>query len=289
MCVCVWTDKKAWYPTRRVLPYLLLSCSTGGRQKNILGVTDRWLKRAGWEAGRKKGREARPRDEESFMNKQKREAGWIYGRRRRLHPVFPEQLRGPRRRHTGWLPPDWGDKGEIGARALCPITPTRKALNCHAVFSSSQLSFRQSPGRSSSISLGRGDYLGNVVHPTTRLRDLLTWRPEITARSQRIESVRGITAVGAAKGERLACSPPTKANRARSPAGSPDLRKWESCRTIPLVGGGVFFVGDLPSSETDLLTNSQCYTRTEDLPRRRYRGENPRPSDYMSAALPLSY
>ncbi|KAJ8872753.1 hypothetical protein PR048_026369 [Dryococelus australis] len=37
--------------------------------------------------------------------------------------------------------------------------------------------------------------------------------------------------------ERLACSPPTKANRTRSPAGSPDFRKWESCQTMPLVGG----------------------------------------------------
>ncbi|KAJ8897487.1 hypothetical protein PR048_002834 [Dryococelus australis] len=37
--------------------------------------------------------------------------------------------------------------------------------------------------------------------------------------------------------ERLARSPPTKANWAQSPAGSPDFRKWESCRTIPLAGG----------------------------------------------------
>ncbi|KAJ8873618.1 hypothetical protein PR048_024436 [Dryococelus australis] len=37
--------------------------------------------------------------------------------------------------------------------------------------------------------------------------------------------------------ERLARSPPTKANRAQSPAGSPDFRVWESCRTTPLVGG----------------------------------------------------
>ncbi|KAJ8881450.1 hypothetical protein PR048_017931 [Dryococelus australis] len=37
--------------------------------------------------------------------------------------------------------------------------------------------------------------------------------------------------------ELLALSPPTKANRAQSQAGSPDFRKWESCRTMPLVGG----------------------------------------------------
>ncbi|KAJ8866033.1 hypothetical protein PR048_033557 [Dryococelus australis] len=36
---------------------------------------------------------------------------------------------------------------------------------------------------------------------------------------------------------RLTRSPPTNANRVQSPAGSPDSRKWESCRTIPLVGG----------------------------------------------------
>ncbi|KAJ8880205.1 hypothetical protein PR048_016671 [Dryococelus australis] len=37
--------------------------------------------------------------------------------------------------------------------------------------------------------------------------------------------------------EWLACSPPTKTNRVQSPAGQlPDFRKWESCRTMPLVG-----------------------------------------------------
>ncbi|KAJ8867710.1 hypothetical protein PR048_031513 [Dryococelus australis] len=44
---------------------------------------------------------------------------------------------------------------------------------------------------------------------------------------------------GAAVVERLARSPPTKANRVQSPAGSPDFRKWESCRTMP-------FLPDLP-------------------------------------------
>ncbi|KAJ8881490.1 hypothetical protein PR048_017971 [Dryococelus australis] len=36
---------------------------------------------------------------------------------------------------------------------------------------------------------------------------------------------------------RLARSPPIKANRVQSPVGSPDFRKWKSCRTMPLVGG----------------------------------------------------
>ncbi|KAJ8883321.1 hypothetical protein PR048_015164 [Dryococelus australis] len=43
------------------------------------------------------------------------------------------------------------------------------------------------------------------------------------------------------------------------------------------------------SSETDLLTNSQRYKRTENLQRRRHRDTNPRPSDYKSASLPLIY
>ncbi|KAJ8871265.1 hypothetical protein PR048_027573 [Dryococelus australis] len=42
---------------------------------------------------------------------------------------------------------------------------------------------------------------------------------------------------GAAVAERLACSPPTKAKWVQSRAGSPDFRMWESCRTMPLVGG----------------------------------------------------
>ncbi|KAJ8876123.1 hypothetical protein PR048_024032 [Dryococelus australis] len=42
---------------------------------------------------------------------------------------------------------------------------------------------------------------------------------------------------GAAVAERLARSPPTIANRVQSPAGLPDFRTWESCRTMPLVGG----------------------------------------------------
>ncbi|KAJ8882356.1 hypothetical protein PR048_014158 [Dryococelus australis] len=43
--------------------------------------------------------------------------------------------------------------------------------------------------------------------------------------------------LGAMAAERLARSPPTKVSRVQSPAGSPDFCKWESCRTMPLVGG----------------------------------------------------
>ncbi|KAJ8897567.1 hypothetical protein PR048_002916 [Dryococelus australis] len=44
--------------------------------------------------------------------------------------------------------------------------------------------------------------------------------------------------LGAEVAERLACSPPTKPNRAQSPAGSlPDFCTWESFPTMSLVGG----------------------------------------------------
>ncbi|KAJ8877356.1 hypothetical protein PR048_021810 [Dryococelus australis] len=41
---------------------------------------------------------------------------------------------------------------------------------------------------------------------------------------------------GATVAERLARSPPTKAIRVQSQAGSPDFRMWASCRAMPLVG-----------------------------------------------------
>ncbi|KAJ8893208.1 hypothetical protein PR048_005794 [Dryococelus australis] len=42
---------------------------------------------------------------------------------------------------------------------------------------------------------------------------------------------------GATVAEWLACSPPTKADRVQFPAGRSNFRMWESCRTMPLVGG----------------------------------------------------
>ncbi|KAJ8883279.1 hypothetical protein PR048_015122 [Dryococelus australis] len=47
--------------------------------------------------------------------------------------------------------------------------------------------------------------------------------------------------------------------------------------------------GEYFSSEAVLLTDSQRDKRTENLPCRRHRGANPRPSDYRSATLPLNY
>ncbi|KAJ8884407.1 hypothetical protein PR048_016264 [Dryococelus australis] len=46
-----------------------------------------------------------------------------------------------------------------------------------------------------------------------------------------------VTYLGATVDERLARSPPTKANRAQPSVGSPDLSKSESCRTMQVVGG----------------------------------------------------
>ncbi|KAJ8882687.1 hypothetical protein PR048_014499 [Dryococelus australis] len=45
-----------------------------------------------------------------------------------------------------------------------------------------------------------------------------------------------VTRCGATVAERLAYSPPTKAKRVHSPAGTPDFSMWESCRTMRLVG-----------------------------------------------------
>ncbi|KAJ8889291.1 hypothetical protein PR048_008789 [Dryococelus australis] len=59
------------------------------------------------------------------------------------------------------------------------------------------------------------------------LSTLIIWRNRITY------CKRGRVDLAA----RLARSPSTKAKRVQSPAGSPDFRKWESCRTMLLVGG----------------------------------------------------
>ncbi|KAJ8877817.1 hypothetical protein PR048_022275 [Dryococelus australis] len=57
--------------------------------------------------------------------------------------------------------------------------------------------------------------------------------------------------------ERLARSPLTKANLVQSPSGSPDFRKWESCRTMPLVGG---FSWGYPVSPTPSLRVHDVHT-----------------------------
>ncbi|KAJ8872590.1 hypothetical protein PR048_026196 [Dryococelus australis] len=51
------------------------------------------------------------------------------------------------------------------------------------------------------------------------------------------ERYNNLNNIEATVAERLARSPSTKANRVQSPAGSPDFRKWESYRTMPLTSG----------------------------------------------------
>ncbi|KAJ8890978.1 hypothetical protein PR048_010487 [Dryococelus australis] len=63
--------------------------------------------------------------------------------------------------------------------------------------------------------------------------------------------------------KRLHCSPSTKVNRVQSSAGSPDFRMWESCRTVPLIGG--FYRGSpvypAPSFGTHRLSRSRSNIR----------------------------
>ncbi|KAJ8894343.1 hypothetical protein PR048_006971 [Dryococelus australis] len=63
---------------------------------------------------------------------------------------------------------------------------------------------------------------------------------------------------GAAVAKRLACLPPTRAIRVQFPGRvTPDFRMWESCRTIPLVGG--FFSGN--SRFSPALSFRRCSMR----------------------------
>ncbi|KAJ8894733.1 hypothetical protein PR048_000040 [Dryococelus australis] len=88
-----------------------------------------------------------------------------------------------------------------------------------------------------------------------------------------------LTKQGARVAERLTRSPPTKANWVQSPAGSPDLRKWESCRTMPLVAefsrGSPF--SPAPSLQrrsiftSITLIGSQDLTSSRDCPRSQLR------------------
>ncbi|KAJ8896994.1 hypothetical protein PR048_002340 [Dryococelus australis] len=65
----------------------------------------------------------------------------------------------------------------------------------------------------------------------------------------------------------------------------------ETCRICGAADQYRLFHGDEVARDVEaaLLTDAQCCKRTEDLPCRRHRGANPRPSDYRSATLPLSY
>ncbi|KAJ8869228.1 hypothetical protein PR048_030800 [Dryococelus australis] len=72
-----------------------------------------------------------------------------------------------------------------------------------------------------------------------------------------VDIVPFLTLIGATVAERLACPPSTKVSRVQSPAGSPDFRKWESCRTMPLVDG---FSRGSPASPAPSILRRSIFT-----------------------------
>ncbi|KAJ8867859.1 hypothetical protein PR048_031664 [Dryococelus australis] len=73
--------------------------------------------------------------------------------------------------------------------------------------------------------------------PSSALKTSMLRAAQISSFTHYITSLE-LYEVGAALTERLDCSPLTKAVHGLSPAGSLlDFRKWESCRTMPLIGG----------------------------------------------------
>ncbi|KAJ8871072.1 hypothetical protein PR048_027376 [Dryococelus australis] len=76
----------------------------------------------------------------------------------------------------------------------------------------------------------------------------------VNRRRGRTNSSPTANVIGATVTERLARSPPTKANRAQSPPGSPDFRKWESCRTMML------FCGFSRGSPVSPVSSFRCHS-----------------------------
>ncbi|KAJ8869500.1 hypothetical protein PR048_028491 [Dryococelus australis] len=72
-------------------------------------------------------------------------------------------------------------------------------------------------------------------------RYVLGVKVKVTGQMSWVRGKRSMTykmADGATVAQRVECSPPTQANRARSSAGLlPDIHAWGSCRTMPLAGG----------------------------------------------------
>ncbi|KAJ8867582.1 hypothetical protein PR048_031384 [Dryococelus australis] len=99
--------------------------------------------------------------------------------------------------------------------------------------------------------------LGN----SSRSREPITFQNSVgTAR--RHPNVQSFYCEGAAVAERIACSPPTKATRVQSSAGSiPDFRRWESYRAMQLVDG---FSRGSPVSTA--LAFQRCSTLTSITP-----------------------
>ncbi|KAJ8874951.1 hypothetical protein PR048_022841 [Dryococelus australis] len=115
------------------------------------------------------------------------------------------------------------------------VPPTNTYAGAHAVGSRSP---RESAWSETLVARLRGGEFSSgarllqtrVQRPAWTFQELQTLAVKI---AQRIDAMR----FGAAVAEQSACSPPTKAIRVQYPAGSQDFRMWESCRTMPLVGG----------------------------------------------------
>ncbi|KAJ8893838.1 hypothetical protein PR048_006439 [Dryococelus australis] len=93
--------------------------------------------------------------------------------------------------------------------------------------------------------------------------------------------------------QQLASSPPTKVNRVHLPAGSlPDLRTWESCRTMSLVGGfprslqfpPLLYSGAAPLHLISQNLDRESQTQTDLLPVTEFR-----PRTLLVALTPVYY
>ncbi|KAJ8874125.1 hypothetical protein PR048_024966 [Dryococelus australis] len=108
--------------------------------------------------------------------------------------------------------------------------------------SSSTIPTCENPG--ATLGGGSGRSLGTPLRPTASSGTIPTCENTVTRPRIELGSPWWEASVliaqppwsRASVAKRLACSLPTKAKRAQLPAGSPDFRMWESCRTMPLVG-----------------------------------------------------
>ncbi|KAJ8881007.1 hypothetical protein PR048_017480 [Dryococelus australis] len=129
-------------------------------------------------------------------------------------------------------------KGDPGMSIDSLIASTRKALTgvqcCHRSFGEKSINPRWRVG----IRLNSGVLRADEGEARRGKLDIPEKTRRPTESSSRIPRVqKSGRDPGVALVERLDCSPPNNANRVQSPARSlPNFRKWESCRTMPLVG-----------------------------------------------------
>ncbi|KAJ8873656.1 hypothetical protein PR048_024481 [Dryococelus australis] len=149
-------------------------------------------------------------------------------------------------------------KDDIATRIKCPIAPKRIAPNWCAVFSSHCLTLFLDDAKGHLI-FAQVEVQSHADMPAVFLRLLAVCIKFICVACLSVAEGRRNPICWSNLSRRvldvlrLYCnflasfyasrSPPTKANRVQSPVGSPDFRKWESCRTMPLVGGSFFFSG----------------------------------------------